>query len=384
MRIGSSVAEPLLALGVGEDERRDRVIEAMGLVGLDRRVLRLYPAELSAGQQQRVGIARAMITRPKLLVLDEPTSALDPTARADIIELLVRLQKQLGTAYLFISHDLSTVRFISHRVAVMYLGMIVEQGDAASVFAQPRHPYSVGLLSSVLLPNPHLRRASQRQPVWGDSEPDQSADRLFPCIPLPVRGRRLPRAHSTGGRSWGRAPGALHTPRRRRPDGPHRRHLRPVPRGGGAHTKRRRAGPSLKQPISQGETTVARLTGKRCLVTGAGRGIGRAIAIAFAREGAAVAVLDRREDLAAEVAGLLRDQGANAAAVTADVSLEASVNDGIAAARNALGGIDVLVNNAGIDTNSRVIDMPVAMWGRDDGDQPAQRVSCAPAPCCPA
>jgi len=107
---------------------------------------------------------------------------------------------------------------------------------------------------------------------------------------------------------------------------------------------------------------VARLTGKRCLVTGAGRGIGRAIAVAFAHEGAAVAVLDRREDLAAEVAGLLRDQGATAAAVTADVSLEDSVNDGIAAARNALGGIDVLVNNAGIDTNSRVIDMPVAMW----------------------
>ena len=107
---------------------------------------------------------------------------------------------------------------------------------------------------------------------------------------------------------------------------------------------------------------MARLTGKRCLVTGAGRGIGRAIAVAFAREGAMVAVLDRREDLAAEVASLLRDQGTTAVAVTADVSLEDSVNDGIATARNALGGIDVLVNNAGIDTNSRVIDMPVAMW----------------------
>lgn len=107
---------------------------------------------------------------------------------------------------------------------------------------------------------------------------------------------------------------------------------------------------------------MARLTGKRCLVTGAGRGIGRAIALAFAHEGAAVAVLDRREDLAAEVAALLQGQGATAAAVTADVSQEASVNAGIAAARDALGGIDVLVNNAGIDTNSRVIDMPVAMW----------------------
>ncbi len=160
MRIAAAVEEPLLALGVPREERQARAAEVVGFVGLDRRVLRLYPAELSAGQQQRVGIARAMITRPKLLVLDEPTSALDPTARADIIELLVRLQKQFGTAYLFISHDLSTVRFISHRVAVMYLGMIVEQGDAAAVFTQPRHPYSVGLLSSVLLPNPHLRRAS--------------------------------------------------------------------------------------------------------------------------------------------------------------------------------------------------------------------------------
>jgi oligopeptide/dipeptide ABC transporter ATP-binding protein len=160
VRIAATVEEPLLALGTRPEERRARVSEALDMVGLSPRVARLYPAELSAGQQQRIGIARAMITRPRLLVLDEPTSALDPTARAEIIDLLMRLQTQLGTAYLFISHDLSTVRFVSHRIAVMYLGMIVEQGDSATVFARPRHPYSVGLLSSVLLPNPHLRRAS--------------------------------------------------------------------------------------------------------------------------------------------------------------------------------------------------------------------------------
>ncbi|WP_428536020.1 ABC transporter ATP-binding protein [Rhodopila sp.] len=158
MRIGACIAEPLTALGVSSKKRSERVLEALELVGLARRTLQLYPAELSGGQQQRVGIARAMITRPKLVVLDEPTSALDPTARAEIIELLVGIQKKLGTAYLFISHDLSTVRFVSHRIAVMYLGMIVEQGEAASLFAQPRHPYSVGLLSSVLLPNPDLQQ----------------------------------------------------------------------------------------------------------------------------------------------------------------------------------------------------------------------------------
>jgi oligopeptide/dipeptide ABC transporter ATP-binding protein len=156
MRIGRSIEEPLLPFDAPAAERRRRVAEAVERVGLRRDMLELYPAELSAGQQQRVGIARAMITRPELVILDEPTSALDPTARAEIIELLMRIQAELGTSYLFISHDLSTVRFISHRVAVMYLGMIVEQGNAAEVFAAPRHPYSVGLLSSVLLPHPHL------------------------------------------------------------------------------------------------------------------------------------------------------------------------------------------------------------------------------------
>jgi oligopeptide/dipeptide ABC transporter ATP-binding protein len=161
MRVGRSIEEPLVALRTPVAERREHVLEAIRRVGLRRDMLDLYPAELSAGQQQRVAIARAMITRPELVVLDEPTSALDPTARAEIIELLMKIQAELDTSYLFISHDLSTVRFISHRVAVMYLGMTVEQGKTAEVFAEPRHPYSVGLLSSVLLPHPHLSFAAR-------------------------------------------------------------------------------------------------------------------------------------------------------------------------------------------------------------------------------
>ena len=156
MKIGSTIAEPLQALAVERTEWRRRVRDAMGLVRLDPALLDAYPAELSAGQQQRVGVARAMITEPDLVVLDEPTSALDPTARAEIIDLLKRIQTERNTAYLFISHDLSTIRFISHRVAVMYLGMIVEQGDAAALFSRPQHPYSSGLFSSVLLPHPNL------------------------------------------------------------------------------------------------------------------------------------------------------------------------------------------------------------------------------------
>jgi len=157
IRIGETIEEPLRAVNLPPAERGERVAEVVDRVGLTVEILDQYPLTLSAGQQQRVGIARAIITKPELIVLDEPTSALDPTARAEIIDLLLRLQQELGSAYLFISHDLSAVRYISHRIAVMYLGMIIEQGDAAEVFRTPRHPYSIGLLSSVLLPDPSLK-----------------------------------------------------------------------------------------------------------------------------------------------------------------------------------------------------------------------------------
>jgi len=158
MRIADSIEEPLKALGLPASERAGRVETVIRRVNLRPEVLDQYRASLSAGQQQRVGIARAIVSDPALVVLDEPTSALDPTARAEIIDLLLEIQKATGTSYLFISHDLSAVHYISHRIAVMYLGMVVEQGPAAEVFRTPRHPYSVGLLSSVLLPDPKIRR----------------------------------------------------------------------------------------------------------------------------------------------------------------------------------------------------------------------------------
>ena len=161
VRIAETLAEPLRYLGVTRPDRERRVREIVGRLGLAERVLEQFPGELSAGQQQRVGIGRAIVTRPELIILDEPTSALDPTARAEIVDLLMRLQQDLGTAYLFISHDLSTVRFLSHRVAVLYLGAIVEEAQSEALFAQPLHPYSVGLLASVLLPDPTLKRASE-------------------------------------------------------------------------------------------------------------------------------------------------------------------------------------------------------------------------------
>jgi len=157
-RIVESIEEPMKAAGMPRTEREGRIDEVMRRVNLPRRILDYYPASLSAGQQQRVGIARALATGPALIVLDEPTSALDPTARAEIIELLMAIQQETGTSYLFISHDLSAVHHVSHRIAVMYLGMIVEQGPASVIFSAPHHPYSMGLLSSVLLPDPEIRR----------------------------------------------------------------------------------------------------------------------------------------------------------------------------------------------------------------------------------
>jgi peptide/nickel transport system ATP-binding protein len=155
--IATIVGLPLSVHGEGgQGERRDRVEEMLGLVGLAPRHAAAYPSQLSGGQRQRVAIARALVLKPALLICDEPTSALDVSVQAQILNLLMDLQARLGLTCLFISHNLAVVQLLASRVAVMYLGRIVEEGPAAQVLSDPRHPYSRGLLASVLTPDPRL------------------------------------------------------------------------------------------------------------------------------------------------------------------------------------------------------------------------------------
>jgi oligopeptide/dipeptide ABC transporter ATP-binding protein len=168
-RAGASIAEPLRVNHIGtRAERRERVRDLLEVVGLSPVHAQRYPHELSGGQRQRVGLARALALSPAVIVADEAVSALDVSIRAQIINLLQHLQRELKLSYLFIAHDLAVVRHLSDRVAVMYLGEIVEQGAAADLYRDPRHPYTVSLLSAVPIPDPSAEARRERIILPGD------------------------------------------------------------------------------------------------------------------------------------------------------------------------------------------------------------------------
>jgi peptide/nickel transport system ATP-binding protein/oligopeptide transport system ATP-binding protein len=168
--VGSIIGEPFIIHRLEKDEskRKARVQELMDLVGLNPEHYNRFPHEFSGGQRQRIGVARAIALKPKLVVADEPVSALDVSIQAQIINLLSQLQRELGLTIVFIAHDLSVVRHVCDRVAVMYLGKIVELADSDQLFDHPRHPYTGALLSAVPVPDPRLAREKNRQVLGGD------------------------------------------------------------------------------------------------------------------------------------------------------------------------------------------------------------------------
>ncbi|WP_419998989.1 ABC transporter ATP-binding protein [Streptomyces boninensis] len=169
MTVGRIVAEPLRLHGLARgDAARARVGELLGQVGLRPEHAERHPHELSGGQRQRISLARALATGPRLLIADEPTSALDVSVQAAVLNLLADLQRERGFGCLFITHDLAAVEFLADRIAVMYLGLIVEQAPAAELFADPKHPYTQALLSAAPVPDPGEQRARERIVLSGD------------------------------------------------------------------------------------------------------------------------------------------------------------------------------------------------------------------------
>jgi len=159
LTVEQTISEPLRLHGLARGTAlRERLYDTLSLVGLEREHLGKRPHQLSGGQKQRVGIARAIATNPECVLLDEPTSSLDMSVRSHIVQLLKRLREELGVAYIFISHDLSTVRFLCSRILVMYQGQIIEAGEIEETYSRPRHPYTKALLSAIPVPEPGMGR----------------------------------------------------------------------------------------------------------------------------------------------------------------------------------------------------------------------------------
>lgn len=167
--IGSLIAEPMHIYNIGSSsEIREKTSELLSVVGLRPEYINRYPHEFSGGQRQRIAVARALSINPEFIVLDEPVSALDVSVRAQVLNLLQRLQNQFNLTYLFVSHDLSVVRHVADRIAVMYLGRIVELADRDELYAAPKHPYTQALLSSIPIPDPQIEKRRQRIILSGD------------------------------------------------------------------------------------------------------------------------------------------------------------------------------------------------------------------------
>ena len=208
MTIGGIIGEPLEVHNIAKGkEKRERVQELLRLVGLNPYFINRYPHEFSGGQRQRVGVARALALNPSFIVCDEPVSSVDVSIQAQIVNMLEDLQEQFGMAYLFIAHDLSMVRHISNRVAVMYLGKIVELTSRDELYDNPLHPYTQALLSAVPIPDPVVEERRQRIILEGDvpspANPPEGCNFNTRCpVVMDVCSKEDPEFQEVGGEHW--------------------------------------------------------------------------------------------------------------------------------------------------------------------------------------